>query len=161
MKKRIITLIFVSFAALSIVACKDTKKEETNKTAEQTDDKNDIKFKGNDFVITYVKHELGEDYAQNPCLFYYYAFANTSTEAEIPAVVSFITCIQNGEECRQAVVREESEAISNYMAEVQPGESVEVCVPFVLSDSISNVTMEVSSLIPVEPSKDTQEITLE
>lgn len=119
-----------------------------------------INFDGDGYNVTYVKHELSEDYEGNPCLLFYYTFTNNSEENASAAVNSHIKVFQNGVQCDPAFLSDSPDSSGNYMKDVQPGYSVEVCQSFKLSNT-SDVTVEVSDLISFDDKKDTQILTLE
>lgn len=117
-----------------------------------------IDFEGEGFHVTYVKHEIGEDYDGNPCLIYYYTFTNLGDDNISPAAAAYIQCFQNGVQCDPAITTDGSS--DNYLTEVQPGASVEVSQAYALEDS-SEVTIEASTLVSFSDDKDVQIITLE
>lgn len=136
----------------------ETQDEETQ-TSQETDD-GIINFDGDGYNVTYVKHELSEDYEGNPCLLFYYTFTNTGEENASAAVHSYIKVFQNGVQCEPAIMMDSPDESSNYMKDVQPGYSIEVCQAFKLSDS-TTVTVEASDLISFDNKKDVQTLVLE
>lgn len=135
----------------------EAPEETPEATEEPAEDDGVINFDGEGFNVTYVKHETGEDYEGNPCLYYYYTFTNNGEENASAAVTAYVQCFQNGVQCESAITLGENDSINNYMMEVQPGGSVEVCQVYSLSDT-SDVTIEASNLISLDDSKDTQVI---
>lgn len=134
--------------------------EETTAPESAAEDDGTIAFDGTGYNVTYVKHEVGEDYEGNPCLLYYYNFTNNGEDNASAAVTSYVQCLQNGVQCQTAFTEENNDSINNYMMEVQPGSTVEVCQVYGLSD-MSDVTIEVSDLISFSDDKDTQIIKLQ
>ena len=178
MKNKFITLLLISCMALSIVACGDSgssdsqqsdSQNEQNDTSEQQEEQNEqedevddgiINFDGEGYNITYVKHELSEDYEGNPCLLVYYTYTNNGEEASSAAVNSYLQVFQNGIQCDTAILMDSPDAYGNYMKDIQPGYSIEVCQAFCLEDT-SDVTLEASELISFDDKKDVQIIVLE
>lgn len=186
MKKKIVAIMLAGMLAVSFTACGDSgdtsgendttqeadngadattddgadTSEETEPEASEPEDDGVINFDGTGYNVTYVKHETGTDYEENPCLYYYYTFTNTGDENASPMSASYIQCFQNGVQCETAITMESNDSIDNYMLEVQPGGSLEVCEVFSISDT-SDVTIEASDLISFDDAKDTQVITLE
>lgn len=137
----------------------EAPEEMPEATEEPVEDDGVINFDGEGFNVTYVKHETGEDYEGNPCLYYYYTFTNNGEENASAAVTAYVQCFQSGVQCQTAITSDSNDSINNYMMEVQPGGSVEVCQVYSLSDT-SDVTIEASNLISFDDAKDTQVIYL-
>ena len=163
---------------LSIVACGDSgsndsqqsdSQNEQNDASNQQEEQNEqedevddgiINFDGDGYNITYVKHELSEDYEGNPCLLFYYTYTNNGEEASNAAVNSYIQVFQNGIQCDTAFLMDAPDEYGNSMKDVQPGYSIDVCEAFSLEDT-SDVTLEASDLISFSDEKDVQIIVLE
>lgn len=186
MKKKIVIALIAGMLAVSVAACGESSNEntadpgtelstdsaETNADdsssqetvpADETVSADDgvINFDGEDFNVTYTRHELGTDYEGKPCLYYYYTFTNNGDENTSALVTAYIQCFQNGVECESAITMDSNEFIDNYSKDLQPGNSLEVCEVFSLQDSENEVTIEASDWLSLDDNKDTQIITLQ
>lgn len=187
MKRKIVTLLFALCLSTSVVACGSSNTETQDNVSQQneqedTDSSQDekqetenpastdessepaddgiINFDGEGYNVTYVKHEVSEDYEGNPCLLLYYNFTNSSEENASAAVKSYFKVFQNGVQCDSAITMDRNDSMDNYMSELQPGTTVEVCQAFEIKD-MTDVTVEASDLMSFSGEKDTQILTLE
>ena len=141
---------------------KDFFADEEENSDEQkgfNDEDGIINFETDDFSVVYTRHETGEDYNDEPCLFYYYMFTNKSTGNQNAMFAISLSAFQNLVECGSSFSMSDIAEIGNSMKDVQPGGSIEVCQVFKITDN-SDVTMEVKKLISFSDDKDTQIIKL-
>lgn len=173
MKRKLFTALLAACMMLSMVACGGSESNDSqtadqnnsNITSQQEEpdtpaDDGVINFDGTGYNITYVKHELSEDYEGNPCLLVYYTYTNNGEENSSAAVNAYLQVFQNGIQCETAFLMDSPDSYDNYMKEIQPGYSIEVCQAFCLEDT-SDVTLEASDLISFSDEKDVQIIVLE
>ncbi len=188
MKNKLITLSLTFCLLLSISACGSGNTEQPQQTSTpesqasqasndlektpnadtevevetETESADDgvINFDGEGFNVTYLRHEMSEDYEGNPCVIFYYNFTNNGEENTSATVATSFKAFQNGIQCETAILMDAPEVYDNSMKEIQPGATIEACQAFSVSDT-SDVQIEVSSFLSFDDAKDVQVLTLE
>lgn len=93
------------------------------------------------FNIQYTGHNTDTDVSGNPCLMFYYNYANIGDTTSGAYMDVTIMAYQDGEQLEAALPNLNDPAYDNYYASVQPGASLSVCQAFVLKNTTSDVTI--------------------
>ncbi|MDO5136439.1 MAG: DUF5067 domain-containing protein [Eubacteriales bacterium] len=112
------------------------------------------------FTIHYTRHQVANDFAQNPCLLVYYDYTNNGSSASSAMVDVRLLAYQNGQTLDAAIPETNDEAVDRFMSEVQPGETVSVCQAFSLVDR-SDVTLTAGDAFHFNGETSSQLLTLE
>ncbi len=131
----------------------------TTGTASQDPQDGTLYLAADKFTLKYARHEVGTDVNGNPCLYVYYDFTNSSSEAETIPSVSYTKLIQNGTECGKASVPELNDEMNNYKSEVEPGTTVTACEVYALTDT-SDVELQAVEFVPTNAKTASQTLTL-
>ena len=111
------------------------------------------------YTIRHTGHEIGEDYAGNPCLKLFYEYTNHSEFPSSPLRDVSILVFQHGKKCPAAIPAENRNDIDSFYAQAEKDETISVCQIFSLSD-LSTVMIQidgddlVSDTLTLDPSEE-------
>ena len=111
------------------------------------------------YTIRHTGHEIGEDFAGNPCLKLFYEYTNHSEFPSSPLRDVSILVFQHGKKCPAAIPAENRNDIDSFYAQAEEGETISVCQIFSLSD-LSTVMIQidgddlVSDTLTLNPSEE-------
>ncbi len=94
------------------------------------------------YTIKYTGHEVGTDFAGEPCLKLFYDYTNLSEFPSSPLRDVRLLVFQHGKRCQPAIPAENRNDIDSFYDEAEEGETIPVCQIFSLED-LSSVMIQI------------------